>query len=100
VQGLLGKRKEKSQEEKVKNYLVWYRLKNEDEDRVRGTARNWQRAEQMAKSLELHLRAHNKPVVSVGVKSGLHGELYHDQDLHMRWSVVPPEPEDAEKMRV
>ena len=77
----------------MKNYLVWYRLKGDKEDRIRGTARNWERAERMAETLYLHLRAAKLPVVSVGVKSGLHGELYRDQDMHMRWSVVPPEPE-------
>ena len=80
-------------EENMKNYLVWYRLKGDDEDRIRGTARNWQRAERMAETLDLHLRASKQPIVAVGVKSGKHGELYHDETMHMRWSVVPPEEE-------
>jgi len=83
----------------MKNYLVWYRLKNDEEDRIRGTARNYRRAEQMARSLELYLRSMKIIPEAVGVKSGIHGELYLNQDLHMRWSVIPPEP-DEEHMRV
>ena len=80
----------------MKNYLVWYRLKGEDEDRVRGTASNWERAERMAKNLAFYLGVDKLDIESVGVKSGIHGELYHNQDLHMRWSVVPPEEEKEE----
>ena len=71
----------------MKNYLVWYRLKGDLEDRIRGCARNWHRAEQMAETLELHLKSQGLPVSAVGVKSGIHGKLYKDQILHMRWNV-------------
>ena len=81
----------------MKNYMIWYRLVNDTEDRIRGTARNWQRAERMAETLDLHLRAANYPVKAVGVKSGFHGELYRDGDMHMRWSVIPPEPKGDSK---
>ena len=80
----------------MKNYLIWYRLEGDDEDRVRGTARNYERAERMAKNLELHLLSIGLNPVAVGVKSGFHGELYHDHFLHMRWSVVPPESNEEE----
>ena len=33
-----------------KIYLVWYRLQSDTEDRVRGAALNWQRAENLLKS--------------------------------------------------
>jgi hypothetical protein len=47
----------------------------------------------MAETLALHLRAQGIEPVAVGVKSGIHGELYHDDFFHMKWSVDPPEPE-------
>ena len=78
----------------MKSYLVWYRIKGEDEDRVRGTANNWERAEKMAKNLEFHMKIEKIELEAVGVKSGIHGELYRDQDLHHRWSVIPPEEEE------
>ena len=78
----------------MKTYLVWFRIKGETEDRVRGTARNWERAEKMAENLELHLRSESFELEAVGVKSGVHGKLYLDQDLHQRWSVIPPEEKE------
>jgi hypothetical protein len=80
----------------MKNYLVWYRMKGESEDIIRGTARNYTRAETMAKNLAFHLKSSKIEAESVGVKSGIHGVLYRDQELHMRWSVVPPEEEKEE----
>ena len=44
--------------------------------------------------LESHLKAAGMDVEAVGVKSGIHGELYLNEELHMRWSVIPPEPEE------
>ena len=81
----------------MKEYLIWYRLYGDNIDRVRGTARNWQRAERMAENLHLRLTSNDVNVEAVGVKSGLHGELYEDETLHMRWSVIPPEPEQQEE---
>ena len=81
----------------MKEYLVWYRLPGDTIDRIRGTARNWQRAEIMAENLHLHLASKDVEVQAVGVKSGIHGKLYHDEDMHMRWSVIPPEPEQQEE---
>ena len=80
----------------MKCYLVWYKLEGIHNDFVRGVARNYERAEQMAESLYLHLTASGKNVEAVGVKSGIHGELYLDEELHMRWSVIPPEENDNE----
>jgi hypothetical protein len=77
----------------MKEYLIWYRLHGDTVDRIRGTARNWHRAEKMAETLHLTLISKNVDVEAVGVKSGIHGELYEDDALHMRWSVIPPEPE-------
>ena len=77
----------------MKCYLVWYRLVEDTEDTIRGVARNYERAERMAETLELHLKSIGLNVESVGVKSGIHGELYRDDAFHMRWSVIPPEPE-------
>ena len=78
----------------MKCYLVWYKLKDVDNDFVRGVARNYERAERMAESLHMHLVASGENVEAVGVKSGIHGTLYLDEELHMRWSVIPPEPEE------
>tara|TARA_Y100000034_G_C6533371_1_gene229885 strand:- start:52 stop:294 length:243 start_codon:yes stop_codon:yes gene_type:complete len=80
----------------MKNYLVWYRIKGESEDRIRGAAKNYTRAEQMAKNLAFYLKVDKTNVEAVGVKSGIHGTLYLNQDFHMRWSVVPPEEEKEE----
>ena len=78
----------------MKCYLVWYKLRNTNFDHVRGVSRNYERAECMAETLHLHLKASGLDIEAVGVKSGIHGELYQDEALHMKWSVVPPEPED------
>ena len=58
-----------------KVYLVWYRLQNDTEDRIRGAALNWHRAEKMAENLELMLNIANKTGYSFGVKSYEHGSL-------------------------
>ena len=71
----------------MKTYIVWYRLFGDEEDKVRGVARNWVRAEAMAQTLDLHLRSSGKKVEVVGVKSALHGEIYQNQEFHMRWKV-------------
>ena len=78
----------------MKCYLVWYRLKDSSIDVVRGVARDYERAEKMAENLELSLSSQGLKVEATGVKSGIHGQLYDDDDLYMRWSVVPPEPEE------
>ena len=80
----------------MKEYLIWYRLPGDTIDRIRGTARNWQRAERMAETLHLYLTSDNIDVEAVGVKSGFHGELYEDETLHMRWSVIPPEQQEEQ----
>ena len=78
----------------MKCYLVWYRLANSSRDYIRGVARNYERAERMAETLDLHLKAAGLNVEAVGVKSGTHGTLYENEELYMRWSVIPPEPEN------
>jgi hypothetical protein len=80
----------------MKEYLIWYRLHGDTVDRIRGTARNWQRAERMAENLHLRLTSNDVDVEAVGVKSGIHGELYEDETLHMRWSVIPPEQQEEQ----
>ena len=80
----------------MKEYLIWYRLPGDTIDRIRGTARNWQRAERMAENLHLRLTSNDVNVEAVGVKSGLHGQLYEDETLHMRWSVIPPEQQEEQ----
>lgn len=75
-------------------YMVWYRLDGDDFDRIRGMALNYNRAERMAENLDLELRVVKKlPVIATGVKRASHGTIYDDEDLSLRWSVVPPEPE-------
>ena len=53
-----------------KVYLVWCRYEGDEEDRIRGMALNWQRAERMARTLELH----SNDSIEVGVKTYVHGE--------------------------
>jgi len=70
-------------------YLVWYRMPDEDVDRIRGVARNYKRAEYMAENLRLILRVElKKDGIKVGVKRGSHGKLYDDEDLSLRWEVA------------
>lgn len=69
-------------------YIVWYRLDEEAVDRVRGVARNFKRAEYMARNLKIMLKAFNKEKhIRVGVKRGTHGKLYEDEDLSLKWDV-------------
>ena len=74
--------------ETVDCYVVWYRLSDDDVDRIRGVARNWKRAERMASNLKLWLKASEKSSeIIVGVKRGEHGKLYDDEELSLRWTV-------------
>ena len=69
-------------------YIVWYRVDEDNIDRIRGVARNYKRAEYMAENLKLTLKAFNKnSKITVGVKRGEHGKLYEDEDLSLRWEV-------------
>ena len=52
-----------------KIYLVWYKLKEDKEDRIRGAALTWQRAERMAENLEMHLKSIKIKDFEFGVKS-------------------------------
>lgn len=61
-----------------KIYLVWYRPKDNHEDIIRGAALNWRRAENMAMSLELHLKSAGLTDFEFGVKSYEHGSLPFD----------------------
>jgi len=76
---------------KMKDYLIWYRLKSDREDRVRGMARNWPRAEKMAEKLYFSLKINKKNVMQTGVKRLHHGQLYDDYECSLRWVVYPPE---------
>jgi len=61
-----------------KIYLVWYRLDEDSEDRIRGAAINWERAEKMALNLEFHLNAIGIKDFKFGVKSYEHGSMNLD----------------------
>lgn len=63
-----------------KVYLVWFRLQDDNEDRVRGAALNWERAERMAHNLELALKVSGKQDFTFGVKSYQHGSMSNDVD--------------------
>mgnify|MGYP003127856542 FL=1 len=73
-----------------KVYLVWYRLEKEKEDRIRGVAQNWQKAERMAKNLELTLMTSKRINFTFGVKSyELGGTMsfdLNDDGCHDRWT--------------
>jgi len=69
-----------------KIYLVWFRYKGDTEDRIRGAALNYERAERMALNLELHLQMENRGKVDVDVKTYLHGEMFIDPEgCDNRW---------------
>ena len=72
----------------MNDYLVWYRLKSDREDRIRGMARNWPRAEKMAEKLYFQLKYINKKnVIQTGVKKLEHGRLYENIECSLRWTV-------------
>lgn len=58
-----------------KVYLVWYRLEGDTEDRIRGAALNWERAETMASNLEFYLSTQGVKDFRFGVKSYEHGSM-------------------------
>jgi len=69
-----------------KIYLVWYRYEEDTEDRIRGAALNWEKAERMALNLEFYLQLEKRGEVEIGVKSYLHGEMFIDpQRCDNRW---------------
>ena len=73
-----------------KIYLVWCRYEGDAEDRIRGAALNWERAERMARTLALHCDG-----AEVGVKTFVHGEMFIDpQGCENRWG--PDEFEEEE----
>lgn len=59
----------------TKLYLVWFRLENDQEDKIRGGALNWERAEKMALNLEFYLKSQGYQNFEFGVKSYEHGSL-------------------------
>lgn len=64
-----------------KIYLIWCRYDGDSEDRIRGAALNWVRAERMARTLALHTKD-----AEVGVKTFVHGEMFFDADgCDNRW---------------
>ena len=73
----------------MNSYIVWYRLENDNVDRVRGTALNYKTAERMAENLHMLLSAEKQPIIAVGVKRSAHGRLYDDEDCSLRWNVYP-----------
>ncbi len=76
----------------MNDYLVWYLLEGDHEDRIRGVARNYLLAETMAEKLFYQLKFFDKKeVIQTGVKRATHGILYDDKECSLRWSVVPPE---------
>ena len=75
-----------------KVYLVWCRSEGDTEDRIRGAALNWERAERMARTLQFHLKD-----VEVGVKTFVHGEMFFDYDgCDNRWGTDEFEEEQDE----
>ena len=77
-----------------KVYLVWYRQKGQDYDRIRGAALNWERAERMARTLEFH----SADPIEVGVKTYIHGELHvTDDGCDNRWGTDEFEEETEDE---
>ena len=62
----------------MKTYLVWYRFKDDTEDRIRGVARSWSKAEKMASNLSFYLKIFQKDKFDYGVKSYLFDKLPRD----------------------
>ena len=59
-------------------YLVWYRPENETEDKIRGVALNWEKAERMAETLATHLQVVLDCNYTYGVKSYVTGDMPFD----------------------
>ena len=73
-----------------KVYLVWYKLDGDTEDRIRGGALNWERAEKMALHLEFYLQAQGITSFNFGVKTYQHGimniDLLGNDGAYESWS--------------
>lgn len=71
-------------------YLVWVRISGDSEDRIRGMALNYARAEKMAECVATFLRLLTKKSFEYGVKSYEHGQfssdVLTDDGCYSRWS--------------
>ena len=72
----------------MKDYIVWYKDSEHSEDMVRGVARNYRMAEEMAHSLYIDRRSYGLDIFSTGVTKLFSGELYRDGEGSMRWTVI------------
>ena len=72
----------------MKDYVIWYKDSEHSEDIVRGVARNYRMAEEMAHSLYIERRSYDLEVFSTGVTKLFNGELYRDSEGAMRWTVI------------
>jgi hypothetical protein len=72
----------------LEDYIVWYKECEDSSDVVRGMARNYKAAEEMAYALYLRRVSTKDNVFSTGVTKFVHGELYEDNKGSMRWEVI------------
>jgi len=80
----------------MKIYLVWIRYPDDTEDRIRGAALNWERAERMALNLEMHLKSQDRDDFELGIKSYMHGDLFVDSfQCENRWTKADFEFEEV-----
>ena len=84
-----------------KGYLVWIRLENDTEDRIRGFSLNYLKAERMADNIAFFLRVFYKKTFTYGVKSYIHGstsclDLVGDDGCASRWG--PESFEEVEEI--
>lgn len=86
-----------------KVYLVWYKLEGDTEDRIRGAALNWERAEKMALDLEFYLQAQGINSFDFGVKTYRHGimniDLLENDGSYESWSKDEFDIEDTHETR-
>jgi len=71
-------------------YLIWFRLKDDDHDRIVGAASKWSLAKKMAEELyamKTNIDGHKS--VSTGTSLFDFGSMYVNQPPKTRWQILP-----------
>jgi hypothetical protein len=71
-------------------YLIWFRKKGDDHDRIVGTASKWPLAKKMAEDLyaiKANIDGHKE--ISTGISLFDFGSMYVNQPPKGRWQILP-----------
>lgn len=72
----------------MNNYYIWYKKSFGSQKCIRGTSRNYLRAEEMAHSLYIIEGSLGGEIYSSGVTRMAHGEIYSDDCGDLSWNVI------------